>query len=123
MQRGNSIAFSALAAELVRLKVDLICHGWCSGDAFAKEATCNDSHCHGGWITILWATALWPALHDPAAISLVCLASRPEISWKADWSCSKKSFLRLSRVAVLGSFERTRQCTIALKRRNSSQRR
>ena len=43
----TQIAFPELAAELVRLKVDVIVTGGPTTTRAAKEATVYDSHCHG----------------------------------------------------------------------------
>jgi len=44
---GKGGRLPALAAELVRLKVDVILTGGPTSNRAAKEATCYDSHCDG----------------------------------------------------------------------------
>ena len=54
-----------LAAELVRLKVDVIVTGGSAATRAAKEATHYDSHCHGAGSDPL-ETGSSPAWRDPA---------------------------------------------------------
>ena len=60
----------ALAAELVRLKVDIIVSAGPTVTRAAKEATVYDSHCHGHSTMTLLARGSSLALRDLAATLL-----------------------------------------------------
>jgi putative tryptophan/tyrosine transport system substrate-binding protein len=44
---GKLESLPALAAELVRLKVDVIYHSWFAANPFCQGSNQYDSHCHG----------------------------------------------------------------------------
>ena len=102
LQRENSIAFRALAAELVRLKVDVIVTGGSTATRAAKEATAT--------IPIVMTQD-----SDPVGNGFVASLARPggnitglstlapELSGKR-LELLKEIVPKLSRVAVLGSF-------------------
>src|ERR1044072_1810914 len=43
---GKLDRLNELAAELVRLKVDVICHAWSGGDTRREGGNYHDPHCH-----------------------------------------------------------------------------
>ena len=69
---GKLDRLPALAAELVRLKVDIIVSGGATATRAAKEATVDDSHSHDAVMTILLETGSSPALRDLAGTLLDC---------------------------------------------------
>ena len=69
---GKLDRLPALAAELVRLKVDVIVTAGPTATRAAKEATDYDSHCHDAVIAILLATGSSPAWRGLAETSLDC---------------------------------------------------
>ena len=100
MQRGNPIGLPALAAELVRLKVDVIVTGWSNCNRAAKEATTTipivmayDSDPVGNGIR-RQPCATWRKHHWT-------VQPCPEISGK-QLELLKEIVPKLSRVAVLG---------------------
>ena len=101
LRRENSIACPALAAELVRLKVDVIVTAWSDTNPRRQGSNCHDSHCHGAGYRSCWQWvcrqpgATWWKHHR-----IVHLA--PEISGKR-LELLKEIVPKLSRVAVLGT--------------------
>ena len=69
---GKLDRLPALAAELVRLKVDIIVTAGGTATRAAKEATVYDSHCHGAGCRSCWQAGSSPALRGPAGTSLDC---------------------------------------------------
>ena len=69
---GKPDRLPALAAELVRLKVDVIVTAGPPATRAAKEATVYDSHCHDAGFAILLETGSSPALRGLAETLLDC---------------------------------------------------
>ncbi len=61
-----------LAAELARLKVDVIVTGGSHINPCRQGSNCHDSHCHGVRMAILLVTASSPALRGLAGTLLDC---------------------------------------------------
>ena len=72
MRKGNSIALPELAAELVRLKVDVIVTGGPNVNPRCQESNYDDSHRHDAAIVDPVGTGSSPALRDLAETSLDC---------------------------------------------------
>ena len=107
---GNLDRLSALAAELVHLKVDIIVSSGPAPTRPAKQATDT--------IPIVMAWDIDPvgsgfvaSLAHPGANITGLSALTPEISGKR-LELLKETIPKLSRVAVFGKFGRARQCTV-----------
>ena len=98
---GKLDRLSALAAELVRLKVDIIVSAGPPATRAAKEATTTIPIVMTK-IAIQLAPGSSPALRDPVETSLDCPPLRPEISGKR-LELLKEIVPKLSRVAVFGT--------------------
>ena len=82
MLAGNIERLPELAAELVRLKVDVIVAGGTQSTRAANEGDQYDSYRLVAVILIRLATGLSPALRDLAATLPDCQRSFPELSGK-----------------------------------------
>ena len=80
---GKFDRLPALAAELVRLKVDLIVTSWSDSNPCGQGSDDHNSHCHGDMIPILLAMGSSPALRGLAATLLDCPALAPGAKRKA----------------------------------------
>ena len=100
MRRENKTAYPELAAELVRLKVDIIVtrrkRAHCSG---GQECDQDDSHCHDGRGTDPVEEGSWRALPVPAVTSPALQPFRRLGGKRLE--LSKKPFPKVARVAVL----------------------
>ena len=98
---GNADRLPSLAAELIRLKVDVIVTNGPYSTRAAKAATVTIPIVMAA-LAILLATASSPALRDLAETSLDCQALAPELSGKR-LELLKEIVPKLSRVAVFGT--------------------
>ena len=91
----------ALAAELVRLKVDIIVIGWSDSNRFSQGSDDHDSHCNG-LDTDPVGSGVVASLARPGGNITGLSALSPELGGKR-LELLKEIVPKLSRVAVLGS--------------------
>ena len=108
---GKPDRIPGLAAELVRLKVDVIVTQGPALNRPAKEATIDHSHRHGARCRSC-GNGIVASLARPGGNVTGLSALAPELSGK-QLELLKEILPKLSRVAVFGNSTQTRQCTIA----------
>ena len=98
---GSLIGLPAFAADLVRLKVDVIVAGGPQATRAAKQATTTIPIVMAGLRMILSTRVLSPALRDRAGTSRACQPFSRRLSGK-QLELLKEIVPKLARVAVLG---------------------